>query len=85
MKTAAQAQPNAEQFAALRAYAGIHSGNWRKNLLSAWLNGNYEGFKHSHLLQQVRNTLGPAWLDTFDLPTINTSGDNIAAGMKETP
>ena len=62
-----QGFPSREQVEALKAWAGIYGRNWKSALNTAWMNGNYNGFADSHLLQQVRNTFGPSWLVRFVL------------------
>lgn len=47
-------EPNAEQMAALQSFKEKYGRNWKTELMTAWLNG--------HLLRQVRNQFGPAWL-----------------------
>src|SRR6185503_11431893 len=54
--------PSAEQIEALTQFAAIHGRNWKSVLRDAWMDGDYQGFENSHLLQQVRNTFGPSFL-----------------------
>lgn len=58
----------ADQFNAIKAWAKLHGRNWKAPLRDAWMEGDYQGFHDSHLLQQVRNTFGPSWLVRFVLP-----------------
>jgi hypothetical protein len=60
--------PTAEQIQALRTWALRFGRNWKVALRDAWMDGDYQGFEDSHLLQQVRNTFGPSWLVRFYLP-----------------
>ncbi len=62
-----QGFPSREQVEALKAWAAIYGRNWKSALRDAWMNGNYNGFADSHLLQQVRNNFGPSWLVRFVL------------------
>ena len=42
-------------------------GNWKETLVFAWFNDrDYNAIPDGHLLRQVRNQFGPAWLDTFN-------------------
>ena len=50
--------PSTEQVEALKTWAAIYGRNWKSALRDAWMNGDYNGFADSHLLQQVRNTFG---------------------------
>jgi hypothetical protein len=54
--------PTRAQLDALIQWASEHGRNWRQALNTAWMNGDYDGFNNSHLLQQVRNNFGPSWL-----------------------
>lgn len=56
-------KPNEEQLAALRAFASRHGRYWKQALMQAWLNGKDANEPNGHLLRQVRNELGPAWLE----------------------
>lgn len=58
-------QPTPEQDAAIQAYAEYHGKNWKQQLLEDWLTGKDVQFKDGHLLRQVRNQLGPKWLETL--------------------
>lgn len=54
----------ATQLAALRDYANQHGRHSWKNYLSAdWLNGRLPADLHA-----LRNSHGPRWLATFQLP-----------------
>lgn len=57
--------PNQAQLNALRQWASQHGRNWKSALRQAWMTGDYDGFDNANLLQQVRNTFGPSWLNRF--------------------
>jgi hypothetical protein len=59
--------PNPEQEAAIRQYAKDHGKTWKKNLSDDWMVAGSRWDGPYYLLQQVRNTLGPAWLWSFKL------------------
>jgi len=59
--------PNAEQLEAVKAFATKHGRTWKDKLLTAWMNGADAREPNGHLLRQVRNTLGPRWLDKVNL------------------
>lgn len=52
---------------AIQQWARLHGRRWKSALRNAWMTGNYEGFEASNELQQLRNSLGPAWLIKFRL------------------
>jgi len=54
--------PTLEQLRAIREYAETHGRMWKAHLRSEWETGQTEP-----LLQQVRNQLGPGWLNKFSL------------------
>ncbi len=57
--------PNAEQLQALRAFAAAHGRTWKAALRAEWMQA-CQGISDPELqglLQQVRNQLGPAWLE----------------------
>jgi hypothetical protein len=58
-----------DQGAALDRYARQHGPRWKTRLHEAWIDGNYGYLANkddSAYLQQVRNTLGPTWLTTYE-------------------
>ena len=59
------AGPDPSQLAAVRAFAFAHGPTWREELLQAWLTGEDTRAPDGHLLRQVRNRYGPAWLSSF--------------------
>jgi hypothetical protein len=54
--------PTADQLAAVAAFATRYGRTWRADLAAAWLNGRDAAEPDGHLLRQVRNRFGPAWL-----------------------
>ena len=60
--------PNAEQLEALQRYALKHGRCWKGQLVVDWMTGRDEQKPDSHLLRQLRNTLGPKRLTKFKLP-----------------
>lgn len=58
-----------EQLAALRRYAVKHGRCWKSRLSSDWASGRDAGQQDGSYLRQIRNTLGPAWLMDFRMPT----------------
>lgn len=63
-------QPTGVQIAALAAYAAEAGPEWKEELALDWMRGGTAIAslqERWHLLQQVRNQLGPQWLGTFDL------------------
>jgi hypothetical protein len=77
--------PSTEQLDAVQQWAALHGRKWKAALREAWMCGDYQGFENSHLLQQVRNTFGPSWLNKFVLApgggfsTFGTAAAGIAA------
>jgi hypothetical protein len=59
--------PSPDQLAAVAAYAARHGRTWRAALMDAWLTGRDAQEPAGHLLRQVRNTCGPAWLATVTM------------------
>lgn len=66
MKTA-KPTPTADQLAALAAYAEKHGRTWKHSLRLAWFNGTDANEPAGCFLRQVRNELGPRWLNAFRL------------------
>ena len=46
----------------MAAFATRHGRTWRADLAAAWLSGRDAAEPDGHLLRQVRNRFGPAWL-----------------------
>lgn len=55
--------PTPAQLKAIEAYARRHGRNWKAQLRLDWFYARTVGE-----LQVLRNTLGPRWLDSFQLP-----------------
>lgn len=55
--------PTADQLTALTAYKTKYGRQWKTKLLTAWLYGTDCKEPAGHLLRQVRNQLGPQWLE----------------------
>ena len=53
----------AETMTAIRAYAGRHGRTWKSKLRRQWLTASAPA-----VLQHLRNTHGPSWLNSFILP-----------------
>lgn len=65
-----------EQAEAVLAFARKKGREWKEDLLSAWLNGTDAREPNGGLLRQVRNQLGPQWLEIANLGTIAAIVDN---------
>ena len=64
-----------EHIDALREFAAKNGEKWKWNLGIAWMNGSdVNAIKDGHLLRQVRNNLGPKWLDRVNLEEL-TAGE----------
>lgn len=61
-------QPTPDQLQRLIRYAEIHGPGWKLQLVDDWWTGRDVRRPDGHLLRQVRNQLGPTWLDGFQLP-----------------
>lgn len=59
--------PNEDQLIALVAYKDKYGKQWKTKLLTAWLYGTDVKEPGGCYLRQVRNTLGPQWLETVTL------------------
>ena len=53
----------ADELRAVQAYAAKHGRTWKQQLRYAWMDASEPGY-----LQALRNSHGPAWLNTFRLP-----------------
>lgn len=58
--------PTIEQLDAIRQYANWAGGDWKERLASDWMRSGSEWSGEWAHLQQLRNTLGPAWLAKFE-------------------
>jgi hypothetical protein len=55
-----------EQKAALNKFKNANGRNWKSCLMTEWQSGRYSCPKSdTHLLQQIRNTVGPSGLKTL--------------------
>lgn len=62
---------------AVLAYAAEHGRNWKSDLRADWMRASARvGGEHSAELQQVRNTLGPSWLNRVSLRDLQRSASN---------
>jgi hypothetical protein len=72
--------PNAEQMAALKAWAKEKGKGWKAKLYDAWMSGNYKGFKDAGLLQQIRNQVDDEeWLPKLKLKVEGVEGDSMSS------
>ena len=58
--------PNPEQLDALKQYAAWAGDDWKAELRGDWMRAGSHWDGPYHLLQQIRNSLGPAWLAQFE-------------------
>jgi hypothetical protein len=58
-------EPTVEQLDALKKFAAIYGRNWKQELRDAWMSGDGRDIGE---LRQLRNTLGPSWLNRFQFP-----------------
>lgn len=68
----AQRQPTPDQLQRLVRYAERHGRDWKSHLTLDWSTGKDVSQPDGHLLRQVRNQMGPAWLAKFQLPAKET-------------
>lgn len=57
---------DAEQVAALQAYAARHGRRWKSILNNVWMGG--APYDDGGILRLLRNTHGPSWLHRYRLP-----------------
>lgn len=57
---------DADQIAALRAYAARHGRRWKSILNNVWMGGS--PYDDGGTLRRLRNTHGPSWLQRYRLP-----------------
>lgn len=57
--------PTPEQMRVLRELAARRGKSWKNDLMRMWLDGSDANQPEGHLLRQVRNQLGPTWLNEF--------------------
>jgi hypothetical protein len=53
----------ADEITALRTYAEQHGQKWKNHLRADWFDARLNGLLHA-----LRNTHGPSWLMSFQLP-----------------
>lgn len=62
----------ADELAALKAFAAEYGREWKQYLMAAWLSsahrGRAMGGKDTGILRGIRNTFGPSWLVDFRFP-----------------
>jgi hypothetical protein len=78
--------PNTEQLAAVRDYALAVGPEWKASLTTDWLRAGTAVSSmrdRYHLLQQVRNKFGPAWLATFEVDLSEVLAADVARYVKE--
>jgi hypothetical protein len=69
-------QPTVDQARAIVAFANENGRTWKDKLRSAWLTASARIHgEHSPYLQQVRNTLGPSWLNSCTLDEVQAIAD----------
>ncbi len=56
---------SAAQLQALERFAAKHGQEWKAALSVAWASGQDESIPDGSLLRQIRNQLGPEWLEGF--------------------
>lgn len=70
---------------AVLAYASEHGRNWKSDLSADWMRAAARvGGRHSAELQQIRNTLGPAWLNKVSLKDLATKGNPLRPRVYDT-
>lgn len=72
-----QGEMTAAQRAALLSFAKNEGRTWKATLRNAWRTGRYPAhvtadIDTSSLLQQIRNRLGPSWLDRVTVENLET-------------
>lgn len=60
--------PTHEHVAALQRFADRRGRYWKATLRCMWFNGRDIDEPDGALLRQIRNQLGPEWLEDFKLP-----------------
>ena len=73
-RTTEKSTPNQEQLAAVFAFAQKEGRTWKSALTTCWMKASYPRHQSiSHLLQQVRNQFGPAWLESITYAELEKS------------
>lgn len=69
-------QPTVDQARAILAFANENGRTWKEKLRTAWFSASARiNGEHSPYLQQVRNTLGPSWLNACSLDAVQAIAD----------
>lgn len=66
---------DAEQVAALQAYAARHGRRWKRMLNNVWMGG--APYDDGGILHRRRNTHGPSWLHHFRLLKAKPPAEDI--------
>lgn len=66
---------DAEQVAALQAYAARHGRRWKSILNNVWMGG--APYDDGGILRRLRNTHGPSWLQRYRLPKAKPLAEDI--------
>jgi hypothetical protein len=76
-KTGRQPLPDldAEQVAALQAYAARQGQRWKSILNNVWMGG--APYDDGGILRRLRNTHGPSWLQRYRLPKAKPPAESI--------
>ena len=69
------AELDAEQVAALQAYAARHGRRWKSILNNVWMGG--APYDDGGILRRLRNTHGPSWLQRYRLPNAKPPAEVI--------
>lgn len=69
------AELDAEQVAALQAYAARHGRRWKSVLNNVWMGG--APYDDGGILRRLRNTHGPSWLQRYRLPKAKPPAEGI--------
>ncbi len=78
--------PNKEQLEAVRDYALAVGPEWKASLSRDWMRAGTSVSSmrdRYHLLQQVRNQFGPAWLATHEVDLSQPLAADAASYVKE--
>ena len=73
------AGPRPDQVAAVAAFARLHGPDWKDALSQAWWDGSDCREPDGHLLRQVRNQYGPAWLESVEVGSLVARA--VASGL----
>ena len=73
------AGPRPDQLAAVASFALRHGLAWKEALANAWWTGSDCREPDGHLLRQVRNQYGPAWLESVEVGSLVARA--VASGL----